>query len=413
MKRLITYITIGFVMLAITAAGYAADAPATGSEPARAAAVTPAELENAVEFTTSVETHWRVQDAVTATIKNPLSTQLKGTISFTVPGQKPEKRRFKVAAGKSESIKFAPEVVWDGLSSLKADATITFDGFATPVVKQVDLGTSHRVSARVACPLARILEFRIASPAKHKVKGKLRLLDVKGIKPQTTLARFEVDSQTVVSITLLEPAPSEFSFAYLLTDGAGKVIFRTPVLNYTIIESFSSVVDGEPLQDYVLALDGDQSVTASASAEGAKRDTTYVAVPSLPVCKLKYDLGSGRSVRLMPKKELATAEKLLEVGFWIQNDGAANSAYCRLADANGQIFRSKAFPVDWQGWRYKTAALVGANCELCAGGEGKLIPPFRWDSLFVLDNGDKPSRGTIFLGPVMLVSAPAEQPVNK
>lgn len=374
-----------------------------------------ADLEKMVEFKTSIETRWKMQDVITVTFTNPLSRQLKGTLFITLPKQKPVNRRFSLRPGKSETMKFTPDIVWDGRSSVTAEAEVKFDGFDTPVLRTIDLGTKHRITARPSSPLGRTLEFRIISPSGRKEKGKLKLFDVKGIKPHVTTLHFEVESRTVVTATLEEPAPKEFSFGYRLIDAVGREILRTPVLNYIVVEDFSSATEGEPMPGYKLAVEGDPNVPAQASADGGKRDTLYTALPSILTCRIKYEFGEGeRSLKLVPEKELPMPGMPIELGFWVHNDGGKGTGRCRFADSTGQVFESEGFDIDWRGWRYKVLSLEGNRCDVSGGAsDGKVHCPIRWDSIFTFDAGGQESRGTIYIGPIMLVSEPMEQSAEK
>ena len=369
-------------------------------------------LEEAVDLSAGLQTKWRPQDKVTAVIANPFSRELKGTVTLTVPsGKQPMRKRFSVGARKTTSLTFSPDVLWDGRSNLVANAAVEFSGIAHPVTRTVDLGISHRISARLACPMNRVVEFRIASPAGHRTQGKLKLFDVKGLKLRETSARFEVENQTVVALALTEPTPKEFSLSYRLVDFSGKEILRTPVLHYSIIEDFSSVAKGERPADYSIVLGGDEKVAGKAAAFGAIKDTPYAAIPAIPACQLTYDVGEGhRCFYLAASKSLPMTEKPIELGLWIYGDGKGNIARCRYVDSTGQTFQPEGFAIDWQGWRYKTFPLDGSEAAFSGGAsDGKVHPPLRLETPFLLDNGGKRSYGALWLGPMMLVSEPVEK----
>ena len=368
-------------------------------------------MEEAVEFTTSVDTRWRLQDVVTATITNPLSHQLKGAVTLGLPGQKqPLVKRFSAAPGKDCAVRFKPDVTWDGRSSVTADAAVAFDGLNLAVTRQVDLGTSHRTAVRAACPMGRVLEFRISNPSKNPVKGRLKLFDVKGLKPQVTSVPFLAEGETVVAVMLEEPAPKEFSFGCKVVDILGREILHLPVLNYTIVEDFSAVPDREAPADYELVLEGDPNGVAKATADGGRRDSPYTAVPPIPACRIRYEFDAGRRfARLVPKKEMPLPAEPVEVGAWIYGDGSGNTARCRFVDSTGQIFEPSGFSIDWQGWRYGTFWPDGSDSGSWGGtAAGKPRPPLKWDTIFLLDAGGKESRGALYVGPIMVVSEPAE-----
>jgi hypothetical protein len=374
-------------------------------------------MEEALTFTTDIETRWRVQDVVTATINNPFKEKIKGNITVTVLGQKkPYKKRFALNPSDKTNFKFDLNPFWDGYSRIKADTVLTIDGIDTPINRTVDLPTSHRISAKVSCPLGRVLQFRVFSPANMTVKGKLRLYDVKGLKLSTTIAHFQVDSQTIVGFTLDEFAPKEFSLGYELIDGVGRVIFRSPVMNYTILEDFSTTTDGQPLTDYDVILDGDSKVSAKVIAQASNKDSPFTSLPPIPVCRLWYDFDAGqRYVRVSPTKEIFMPTKPVEVGAWVCGDNSGDIVRCRFVDSTGQVFQSPGFTVDWMGWRYRSMSLEPLDCSRWGGvNDGNLHPPLKWNSIFILDGEGKQTKGTVYLGPIMLVSEPEkpqEQPV--
>lgn len=368
-------------------------------------------LEEAVVIKTVVDDKWRLQDVITATINNPLSkAEVKGSITITIPGQKPEKKRFSAFPGKSHTLTFKPNILWDGRSAVTAEAVIAYDDMEPMQPRIIDLGTSHRIYAKAGCPLGRILEFRIYSPMKYRVKGKLRLFDVKGLQPASLRTNFEVESLSVVGLTLNEPAPQEFSFGYELLDGTNKVIFKSPVLNYTVIDGFAVAPEGELPPDYCVVVDGDENVACKVTAECAKRDTPYPAIPPINTCKFWYDIDSGsRFFRLSPTVDLPLPAKPLELGFWLYGDRSGSIARCRFIDSNGQVFQPEGVAIEWQGWRYRTMPLDGTTCSWWGGpADGKIHGPLKWDSLFLLDTLGKETKGTIYLGPMMIVSEPEE-----
>jgi hypothetical protein len=348
-------------------------------------------LEGAIAFATRVETRWRIQDVVTATITNPLSSKIKGYVTITLPGGKPEKKKFSVSPGKSESLKFQLNPFWDGHSKVTAEAVVSIEGLKDPISRTIDLGTSHRLNATPACPLDRIMEFRLSSPLRERVKGKLRLFDVKGLKIQTISKSFDVDGQAVLALTLDEPAPKEFSFGYELIDGVGRLILRSPVMKYTIIEDFSNVPTGGAIDSYKIINENGSDL---AVVEGAKRETQYVALASIPVCRLRYNFGAaGERFSLAPVKEIILADEPLELGYWIYGDATDAVFSARFADSTGQSFQTSGIPVGWQGWRYRTVQL-----------EASSNTPLKLESLLTLDSGNKALRGTFYIGPIMLVS---------
>lgn len=372
-------------------------------------------LEEALTLKANVDTRWRIQDVVTATVNNPLPHRIKGTLVMAIPGKKPETKRINLDAGKSISFRFTPDVTWDGRSGLIAEGTVNIEGIKEPVVRQINLDTNHRIAAAPACPLSRIIEFRIVSPMMNKVKGKVKLFDVKGIKPKTAYVPFEVETQTVVGFTLEEPAPKQFAFGYELIDGTGKAILRSPVMNYTVIEDFSSIADGKPVSDYEVMLGDGADEAGTVFADGYMIDTPYTSLPKIPSCRLRYDIKEDPGFfKLMPHKDVPIAQKPVEVGMWIRGDGTGEVARCRFVDSNGQTFQPEGFKIDWLGWRYKSMPLNGSNCGFWGGpADGKPQPPYKWDSIFLLDSAGKSSRGTIYIGPMMLVSEPEKQPATE
>jgi len=372
-------------------------------------------LEEFLTLKASVDTRWRLQDVVTATITNPLPHRIKGTLVMDVSGKKLGEKQIELGVGESISFRFMPEIVWDGRSELIAEGTVNIEGIKEPIIKKISLDTSQRMTATPACPLNRIMEFRIVSPMMNKVKAKLRLYDVKGIKPKNNTISFEVETQTVVGFTLEEPAPKQFSFGYELVDGTGKVIFRNPVMNYTVIEDFSSVENGKPISDYEVMFGDGAGKSGTVLADLYMVDTPYTSLPKIPSCRLRYDIKEDPGFfKLIPNKDVQMTAKPVEVGMWIKGDGTGEIARCRFVDSNGQVFQPEGFKIDWLGWRYKSMPLDGTDCGFWGGpADGKPQPPYKWDSIFLLDSAGKSSRGTIYIGPMMLVSEPEKQPVTE
>lgn len=368
-------------------------------------------MEEAITFDSDINAKWRLQDVIKAKVVNPLPHKINGSISLSIAGGKPAKKRFSLGSGKSATFKFNPNAVWDGQSAVEAETTIEVEGFDAPISRIIDLGVAHRITAVAACPLGRILEFRIVSPLRYNVKGKLKLFDVTGLKLHETSKPFDVDSQTVVGFTLDEEAPKEFSFGYELVDATKKTIFRSRVTNYAMIENFSSQVKGKPIAGYSIIIEGDENVAARVVGEADTRDTPYTALPAIPVLRLWYDIDPGhRFFRLDPEKDLPMTMQPLAVGMWIYGDDSGATVRCRFVDSTGQTFQPTGFPIDWKGWRYKTMPLDGSNCGWWGGAaDGKPHAPFKWDTIFLLDTGGKKVKGLVYLGPIMLVSESGEE----
>ncbi|MEN6372334.1 MAG: cellulase family glycosylhydrolase [Armatimonadota bacterium] len=356
-------------------------------------------LEEAITLKTSRE---RLKDVVMAEISNPLSRQINGSLTMAISGAKTMKEEFSLGAGKSRTFKFSPETAWDGLSDMTAEAAIAVDGLNEPITRSIDLGTEHRITAYPSCPLSRVLEFRIVSPLMEKMKGKLRLFDVSGIKPRNLTTDFDVESQTVVGFTLEDPAPKKFSFGYELADVTGRVILRSPVLNYEVIEDFSSINAGQQLSGYKVSLASGTDKAGTVFADGYMIDTPYASLSEIPSCRLRYDLKGTESFTLAPDKEISMAVKPVAIGMWIRGDGTGGIARSQFVDSNGRIFQTEGFKIDWTGWRYKSM-LLGGNTQA----------PSKLDSIFLLDTGGTAAKGTIYIGPVMVVSLPDQPGTSK
>jgi hypothetical protein len=238
------------------------------------------------------------------------------------------------------------------------------------------------------------------------VKGKIKLYDVKGLKLKNPTAPFSVDNQSIVGFTLDEVNPKEFSFGYELIDGVGRVVVRSPVMNYTILEDFSSYIDGQPLTDYNVVLDGDPKVSAKAIAQAGKHDGPFTSLPSMPVCKLWYDLDAGQKyIRVSPINAKPMPSRPVELGAWVCGDNSGDIVCCRFVDSTGQVFQSPGFTINWLGWRYRSISIEPLDCGRWGGAnDGNIHPPLKWDTVFLLDGEGKRTKGTIYLGPIMLVS---------
>ncbi|MEN6520147.1 MAG: cellulase family glycosylhydrolase [Armatimonadota bacterium] len=340
----------------------------------------------------------RLQDVVTISISNPLSKQINGSLTMAVPGGKTVKEELCLEAGKSRTFKFNPETVWDGRSDMTAEAAIAIKGLGEPITRSIDLGTEDRVTAYPSCPLSRVLEFRIVSPSMERVKGKVRLFSVNGIKPRDMAAAFDVESQTVVGFTLEDPAPKKFSFGYELVAVTGRVILRSPVMNYEVIEDFSSITNEQPLSGYKVSLASGTNKAGTVAADGYMIDTPYTSLSEIPSCRIRYDLKESGSFALTTDNEIPIAARPMAIGMWIRGNGTGEIACSRFIDSSGKIFQTEGFKIDWTGWRYKSMFLDGKTMSTC-----------KLDSIFLLDADGKVSKGTIYIGPVMVVSLP-EQP---
>lgn len=173
-----------------------------------------------------------------------------------------------------------------------------------------------------------------------------------------------------------------------------------------MVEDFSYMPEDAPPQDYEIILEGDDNVAARVIAEAAKRSTPYVALSSIPVCKMYYDIDAGhRLFRLVPQKKLPISVKPIQVGMWVYGDNSGAIVRCRFSDSTGQVFQPEGFPIDWQGWRYKTMPFDGTDSSWWGGAaDGRLHPPLHWDTLFLFDTAGKEMKGVAYLGPVMLIS---------
>ncbi len=353
-------------------------------------------LEEAVDISTGIDHRWRLQDEVNVAIVNPLSRTLKGEASITVPGMpKPMSRKFSVGGGKSELVHFDPIVLWDGRASVVAEVIVKFDGVATPIARTVDLGTSRRISARPSCPIEQIMEFQVSNPSGVRVKGRLRLTDIKGLEIKNPMVKFDADGSAIVALSLDEPARREFSFGYELLDSLGKVVFRAPVRNYTIIETFQGASNAIPPAAYDFVSFGDSNTKATSDAFCMLHDSQYTSLQRMSVLRLRYSCASGnRHFKLDPKTDLTLQGKPIELGMWLQGDGNGTKLTCRLTDASGKAIQPAGFVMDTKQWRYKTIQIDTAGSEA----------PYKLETLALIDPQGAAAIGSIYLGPIMVVS---------
>ncbi len=353
-------------------------------------------LEESLSVVPSLQTSWRVQDAINVEVTNPLAQRVRGELILSAPGNKLEKRKVDLSPGKSVKYKFLPGITWDGSNDVAVQVSMAVEGLLAPIVRNVEVATAHRVYAYVCSPIDRILEFRVISPLNNRMRGKLRITDVSGIKLRANMSPFEVEAQAVVPFTLDEPAPREFCFGYELVDATNKVVFKSPARKYTIVEDFIWAVEDAPLARYDTIIDGNEDVAGNMVAQGALRATMYPALPKMQVCKLWYAAEAGEKYfRLSPISEMLIPQNALQVGYWTYGDNSGGEVRCRYIDSAGRLVEPGGFPVDFTGWRYRTISLVG---------NGVSNQPVRWDSLFLFDMLGKDGNNTIFVGPVMVVS---------
>lgn len=371
------------------------------------------EVEEAIGLSSDYDPKDGGRDRVRVTISNPLHRQISGDASLTIAGRTGTiKHGFKLDPGKETTFQVAPRIDWDGRSAVTAEVSANIQGFTSPIVRQIDLGTSQRVYAEPAAPLDRLMEFRIYNPTGDRLKGKLRLTYTKGINPQSTYARFDAQSQAVVGFTLKDKPQKKFTLAYEVENAIGKTVFRSAMLDYTVVETFEDSPSEVCPLGYEFGPDSGNPGDGSSQAACTEQETDYTAVARIPVCRLRYENTSGNRVfKLVPPKGMAIPEKAVRVGMWLKGDGTGNMLRCRFVDSLGQTFQPNGFPVDFSSWRYKTLPLDGEGGTYWGGaGTGKLKQPISWESLLLIDPAGASTHGTIHLGPVMIVSESTDEP---
>ena len=295
---------------------------------------------------------------------------------------------------------------YTGQSRPIVTVTLLLDGMTEPIVRVVELEKS-------ACPIIEVLpstgkEVQIAvrrpiKGSKGKFVGKLVLGNPDGIRFERDEATVDLapgEDKAVIHFKAAQ-ASSAFSFACKLVDKQGNDIVRIPAGRFVIVETFADGKPGENVLKYGVRAEGD----AKIAGEGK---LTYVTAPEgapEDVCaRLDYSFGAGWKYLCVSQAARIPIEgKPRCVRMWIKGDGQGVGRL-RLEDAGREMFQPDYGTFNFTDWQCLEADMTGAHSGHWGGkNTGRIEFPIKWETLFLFDNvGARESKGTIYLGPVML-----------
>lgn len=311
-----------------------------------------------------------------------------------------------VSGDARSEISFSTRYEYTGESQPLVTVTLLPDGMTEPIVRVVELDKS-------ACPIIEVLPStgkqvqiavrRPATGSKGRFVGRLVLGNADGIQLERYEATVDLapsEDKTVIHFKAAQ-ASAAFSFACKLVDKKGNDIVRVPAGRFVIVESFADGRPGETVTKYGVRAEGD----AKVAGEGK---LTYVKAPEgapEDVCaKLDYSFEEGWKYLCVSQAALIPIEgKPRCARMWIKGDGQG-AARLRLEDAGKETFQPDYGSLNFADWRCLEADLTGAHCGHWGGkNTGRIEYPIKWETLFLFDNtARRKTRGTIYLGPVML-----------
>ena len=147
--------------------------------------------------------------------------------------------------------------------------------------------------------------------------------------------------------------------------------------------------------------EGDKDVKSEVRVEAASGASS----PSGgAVTKLNYKFGEGWSYapvewnRPQADNLPVVPDKAEFYCIWVHGDGLGASPRIRTVDAGGQTFQFTGPDIDWKGWRFIAIPLDPKRAGHWGGADdGKVRPPLRLATPFLLDPGRKPLQGELLL----------------
>jgi len=279
---------------------------------------------------------------------------------------------------------------------------------ASPLVRVVELDTSAAPRVDVLPPTNRELVIAVRKPPSAKDKafsGKLILGNSEGVRlieeSKTVEIRPGEDEAVLRFPVTQQPAPLH-SFACKLVDSKGSDVVRVSARRYALVETFADGKVGDEIRKYAVELDGDAKVRAEAKLTYARAPGK---APSGICAKLDYDFDTGwRFVRISPQPAIKIPDRPRSAKLWIKGDGSYNYARLRFTDSGGQTFQPDYRKLGFSNWICATARMTGESAGHWGGkNDGLIHYPISWDTLFLLDSaGGRQTKGTVYLGPVML-----------
>jgi hypothetical protein len=271
--------------------------------------------------------------------------------------------------------------------------TVTFANESAPIVQLVP-------------PSADVLKVAVSVPDTWPggpFQAMLSVRDCKGIafaEPMPVSLTREGERK-VVELTMAKKPAGLFSCSIVLTDNKGRVILKTPVKRYSIVETFSQGKPGEPVGGYDIKI-GESKVPGEAQL-------IYAESPEWgpgPVCgKISYRFDPGwQWLQVVPKSPLAIVARPTSASIWIKGQKNGSAALLRLRGADGQTFNTRYGTLDTKQWEILTADLVNGRTTYWGGNnDGLKRLPLTWESLVVIENQSKQAiTGEVLIGPILL-----------
>lgn len=359
----------------------------------------------------AIEAGWQVSAAAVMErggVVAEMISQSEGTnpeLTISGPGLKTARAK---PGGDAQPIKCRTGYVSTGAPRARIKATLRIDELAEPLERMVELDTSACPRIEVLPPTKGELLILVGQPisgARGEFRGKVVIGNADGLRLESESADFvlprDKDSVTV-GLKMTQRPTTIFSFALKVVNEVGEEIVRMPAKRYSIVETFAEGSVGDPVGKYAVELDGDSKVPAEVKLTYVKAQT---GGPRDICARLDYEFGDGwRFVRVSPRPTIRIFEKPRIAKLWLQGDGRDGHARLRFVDSDGQTFQPNYARLDFSEWRCIEADLTGESAGHWGGkNDGMVRYPISWDTIFLLDNtGGRKSKGTIFLGPLML-----------
>jgi len=373
----------------------------------------------------AIEAGWNV-DATTALTDSGLLVNVKSVVSgvesagatvevsgegvqHAVIGLKtnaPGLAKLRISDGSRTGNNISARYEYTGESRPVVTVTLLLEGMTEPIVRVVELDKSACPVIEVLPSTGRDVQIAVRRPlvgSKGAFSGKLVLGNADGIRFERDEAKVDLapgEDRAVIHFKAAQPSTA-FSFSCKLTDEQGHNIVKMRAGRYVIVESFADGKPDDSVLKYGVSADGDAKVPCEAKL-------TYVNAPDgapEDICaKLDYSFGAGwKFVRVYQNVLVPIEGKPRCARIWVKGDNHG-AGRLRLEDAGHETFQPDFGAVNFSDWRVMEADMTGAHTGHWGGkNTGRIEYPIKWETLFLFDNvGARESKGTIYLGPVML-----------
>ena len=329
---------------------------------------------------------------VKTAVRNPLNRPIKVNYKDLKPG---ESDAFEVN-----------EVISRDENSLPLDVTIVVDGLGV-LTQRAPVAVTNPLRATIIPPIGAVQYVWIESPAGDGVRAKVTLTGgpMNLPPPQAQLAMSPGKTQALLKFDLPAGWPKDAPAGLVI---AGPEQFG-PATLVVAPQRFAAVAgfDGDhPAANWTLAADGDRKITSEQSLSDAAPPEGPPA-PGAATLRLSYRMDKGwKFIRVAPgpKTDAAIPGQPTALGLWVYGNGKNTFPRVRFHDSAGQTFQSASGPITWTGWRYITFPLAGDVSHWGGRGDGVIVYPLKFDTLFLLDKPhDQAAEGEIFLSTPTLI----------